>query len=256
VRPDPRSADLLERIVPLSPDEYYKLVFRFDDAHYRSRVEMVGFTGAGRVLDAGCGYGQWAAALAAVNDRVIGVDVNPNMVEISRMLCREHGLRNADFEVGQLPRLRFADEEFDLIWCWGVIMFVDRALALREFNRLLKPGGRLLVGCANGRGRWLYKALRALHPRRFRPATARTSLKALLQAEAVDTAPNRSSREGCHDLCRRFGFEAVAAGFDGTIDLTGPGRERPMFPARFLGLENNIEYVARKVARVDDERAG
>jgi SAM-dependent methyltransferase len=247
VKPDPRFDDLLRQIAPLSPDEYYRFVFHFDETHYRTRVEMAGFVGADRVLDAGCGYGQWAVALAAANGRVVALDVSPNMIATSRIVARRYGVTNVDFQVAAMPRLPFKAESFDLVWCWGVMMFLDRGRALAEFHRVLRPGGRLLVGCVNGVGRWLFKAVRALHPLRFRPLVVRAAAQAVLRGAGLDAMPNRTSMRQCRRLCEQFGFELVAAGFDGTIDVTRQRRKKPMFAPRFLGFENNIEYLARRV---------
>jgi SAM-dependent methyltransferase len=246
LKPDPKFQKLLARIAPLACDEYYNLVFHFDESHYRARVEMVGFTGAGRVLDVGCGYGQWAVALAGTNAFVTAIDPEPGMLEISGIVAREYGTRNVEFRLGRLPHLDIPDEHFDLVWCWGVLMFVDRVAALRELRRVLRPGGRLLVGCVNGRGRVIFKLARAANPFRFRRATVSASLRTAWSGNRPDAVPNFTSRRQAADLCREAGLDLEAVGFDGTIDVSGRGLRRPMFPQRFLGLENNIEFLARR----------
>jgi len=87
--PLPQYADLIEKIRPLCHDEYYKFVFHYDDKHYRTRVEMAGFQGEMKVLDAGCGYGQWAVALAQYNDHIVEIDLSKSMVRISQMYAAE-----------------------------------------------------------------------------------------------------------------------------------------------------------------------
>lgn len=247
LKPRERYAELIQEIAHLSPDKYYDFVFHFDEEHYNTRVDMVDFKGASKVLDAGCGYGQWAVSLAQVNEYVIGIDLNPNMIEISNIVSKKYGCTNVEFRVGSLPHLDFPDEEFDLIWCWGVIMFINRADTLREFNRLLKPGGRFFIGCANSIGRWLYKATTALAPWSFNPTLLQVSLRTLRRGHALEAVPNYTTLRQCHELCTRFGFTLVAASRDGYIDVTGQQRKRPMFPPKFLAFDNNIEFLGRKI---------
>jgi SAM-dependent methyltransferase len=95
-----------------------------------------------RILDAGCGTGAAMTAYLADYGSVIGLDIS----EIALGFCR---LRNASplvcASVAQLP---FESQSFDLITSFDVLY--ERAVtedmqALKEFSRLLVPGGRLLL---------------------------------------------------------------------------------------------------------------
>jgi SAM-dependent methyltransferase len=90
-----------------------------------------------RVLDAGCGDGLFACSIAA--PVVVGIDSSPGMVE--RALSR-----GVDARVADLHELPFADGEFDVVVCAGVLHHLhdlDRAVA--EIARVLRPGGRLVA---------------------------------------------------------------------------------------------------------------
>ncbi len=50
-----------------------------------------------------------------------------------------------DARVGDMASLDVADESFDLVWCEGAAYFMGFRAALRAWNRLLKPGGRLAL---------------------------------------------------------------------------------------------------------------
>jgi len=241
-------ADIKGQLEQLSPDEYYKYILQYPIEMFHTRVDMAGFKGANRVLDAGCGYGQWAVALAGCNGHVTGMDLYPGMVQISRLLAAKHAVSNVAFLQGDLNEpLPFGDEEFDLVWCWSVIMFVRLGQAMREFNRVLKPGGRLLLGAVNSRGRWLYKLLQAGNPLAFNKMACQICWTALRHGSAFDAFPSYMTRKRAPAFYEHYGFEIVASGCDGHIDVTDQGRRFPMFPPRFLGLENNIEYIGRKV---------
>lgn len=92
------------------------------------------------VLDAGCGTGRNLAALASVN--AVGLEFSK---EAFRFL-RRRGL-NA-LARGSVDRLPFRDQSFDVVLSADVLCCVgppgDLA-ALREFRRVLKPGGRLIL---------------------------------------------------------------------------------------------------------------
>jgi ubiquinone/menaquinone biosynthesis C-methylase UbiE len=231
----------------LTTDNYADFVFQFDERHYRARVEMAGFVGADKVLDAGSGFGQWTATLARCNGSVVGIDINPNMVEISRRYCRRQGVQNATFRQEGLPRLQFPAETFDLIWCWSVLMFVPVEETLKEFHRLLRPGGRLLIGCCNGIGRWLFKACDALKRPRNWPVL-KTCFRTLAYGHRRNATTTYFTFNRCRKLCAQQGFRLIAADLDGHIDLTGRGRRLPMFPERFLGFPQNLEFIAEKPA--------
>ncbi len=242
-------ADLKPMFERYSRDEYYKYIFQFEMDVFRERVDMVGFRELGRVLDAGCGYGQWAVALAESNNALTALDRDAGMVEITRTLAQRFATENVVVKQHDLNApLPYPDASFDGVWCWGVIMFVNRDLALREFRRVLKPGGKLLLGAVNSYGRWLLKLLTALNPLRPDPAVARMAWKALRYGRRPNAFPSLTSSWGAASLLARYGFTVEQTAIDGRIDVSGCGRSVPIFPPRFMLIEGNIEVLARKIA--------
>ena len=95
-----------------------------------------------RVLDVGCGTGDFTAAMARAGADAIGVDVAE--AALRRARSRHPGV---EFRLvpldGPLP---FEDGSFELVWASEVIEHVaDTARWLSEVRRVLAPGGRLLV---------------------------------------------------------------------------------------------------------------
>ena len=108
-----------------------------------------------RVLDAGCGPGRVGAELHARGHVVVGVDVDPVLVEAART---DHP--GPDWRVGDLAELDLpaegVTEPFDAIVCAGNVMtFLAEGTeveVLRHFGAHLAPDGRAVVGFGTGRG--------------------------------------------------------------------------------------------------------
>jgi arsenite methyltransferase len=102
---------------------------------------------AGRIVDLGSGGGFdcfVAAELVGPAGSVVGVDMTPAMLERSRRVANELGLRNVEFREGILEALPVADGWADVVISNGVLNLVaDKAQVLAEAYRVLHPGGAL-----------------------------------------------------------------------------------------------------------------
>jgi demethylmenaquinone methyltransferase/2-methoxy-6-polyprenyl-1,4-benzoquinol methylase len=91
------------------------------------------------VLDACCGTGDLALAARAAGGRVMGVDFSERMLERARRKSGE-----IEWVEGDLLDLPFEDGRFDAVTVgFGVRNVEDLGRALRELQRVLRPGGRL-----------------------------------------------------------------------------------------------------------------
>lgn len=101
------------------------------------------------VLDIGCGPGFFSVILSSAGHLVTAVDCTDNMLEEARAHTRREGV-TVTFRKMDSHKLDFAAESFDLIVCRNVTWsLADPQSAYKEWRRVLKPEGRLLVFDAN-----------------------------------------------------------------------------------------------------------
>ncbi|WP_049570037.1 class I SAM-dependent methyltransferase [Nonomuraea sp. SBT364] len=104
-------------------------------------AEIVGKLPQGVALDAGCGTGRVASALAGRGHRVIGVDSSPDMLDRARARVPQ-----GEFLHGELHRLPVPDDAVDLVVCSLALTHVPAlGPAVAEFARVLRPGGHLVI---------------------------------------------------------------------------------------------------------------
>jgi demethylmenaquinone methyltransferase/2-methoxy-6-polyprenyl-1,4-benzoquinol methylase len=113
----------------------------------RMRAEAIGLldlSSDDRVLDVGCGTGFATAGLLEHVDVVYGLDQSVHQLEKAYAKFGRRG--PVRFHVGDAERLAFRDDSFDVVWSSGSIEYwPDPVATLREFRRVLSPGGQVLV---------------------------------------------------------------------------------------------------------------
>jgi SAM-dependent methyltransferase len=98
-------------------------------------------------LSAGPGETGFAAAAALGEDgRLISTDFSPEMLEVARRRGAELGLTNVEYRVMDAERIELEPDSVDGVLCQnGYMLMADRAAALSETRRVLRPGGRLAL---------------------------------------------------------------------------------------------------------------
>lgn len=125
------------------------------NAHYDrpACLGLLGDVAGSTVLDAACGPGLYADELSMRGARVIGFDQSPRMTELARQRVPTGQFRTHDLA----DPLEWLDDN-----CVDAVLFAlaleyvdDRTAALREFRRVLRPDGALVLSRQHPTGDWL-----------------------------------------------------------------------------------------------------
>lgn len=126
--------------------EYWVTVIRERRDRYRTELtdqavlDAIGSCAGQKVLDAGCGEGYMARNLASLGADVIGVDVSQGLLGAAKEAC------SGSVICASVDALPVGDAVFDLVVCNHLFSHLhDPAGAIREFGRVLKSGGRLVI---------------------------------------------------------------------------------------------------------------
>lgn len=161
----------------------------FPEPVQRAAIETAGIGEGTRVLDVGCGSGEFLALVSEAGGIPSGVDPADAMVA----LAAQHGTA----VVGDAEHLPFDDASFDVVTAFNAFQFADDPInALAEFSRVLVPGGRIVI--AN----WADAAENDID----------TIERAL--ADEPDDGPESKMRlpGGQQELLETFGLEVVGGG--------------------------------------------
>lgn len=103
------------------------------------------------VLEAGCGIGTDGVQFARAGAQYAGLDFSPTAVRLARRRFQLEQLRGC-FVRGSITSIPTKDASFDLVFSHGVIHHIpDTEGAIREYHRVLRPGGTVLVMVYNRR---------------------------------------------------------------------------------------------------------
>ncbi|KAJ8068477.1 hypothetical protein OCU04_004031 [Sclerotinia nivalis] len=105
-------------------------------------------TPTSRILDLGCGPGSITTDIASLipEGSITGLDAGSSVIEIANGKANELGLKNCKFQVGDVMKLPFEDETFDVVYTHQLLIHLpDPVGAIREMRRVCKVGG--LVAC-------------------------------------------------------------------------------------------------------------
>jgi len=100
-----------------------------------------------RILEVGCGRGVALPVLAALRRprRLVGIDIDPDLVSIARRTIEQAGL-SAEVARADVRALPFPDHSFDVVIDFGTCYHIAGSeRAVSEIERVLEPGGRFVT---------------------------------------------------------------------------------------------------------------
>ena len=144
--------------------------YLLDDAPYERAAfalfaDQVRVAGGGPVADVGCGPGRITGLLRGLGLDVFGLDLSPAMIELGR-----RDFPGVRFDVGSMTDLDLPDASLDGVIAWYSLIHIpdeEIGTVLRHFQRVLRPGGRLMVGFHVGDGSNLKTEGYGGHPMRI-----------------------------------------------------------------------------------------
>lgn len=117
---------------------------RLSDEHWDTLIREYGLRDRGAILDVACGSGDWLAALARHNSRVVGIDLDDEMLAFARE--RSAGAADVELHKMSAEELDLPDAEFDVVTCFSSLPYFDQRAAIGEMSRVLKRGGQVVIG--------------------------------------------------------------------------------------------------------------
>lgn len=111
---------------------------------YARKLHDLNFT-KGKILDAGCGFGQMDVAIIKKIplSELIGLDLSEPLLDHAKKLSLENNLNDRlNFKKGDVTQIPFNDNEFDVVFNVNMVHWVNEpVLMLNEISRVLKPNG-------------------------------------------------------------------------------------------------------------------
>jgi SAM-dependent methyltransferase len=130
----------------LQAEAYAALVNKRGTPLSRPLLDIIRPIAQDRVLDVGCGSGQFAVAISSLVAQVTGVDITPAMLDQARALQTTHTATNIEWIEADCASLPVRDGAFDLVISRSALHHAAHPLAtLSEMRRACASGGRIAV---------------------------------------------------------------------------------------------------------------
>ena len=131
--------DFLNRLLSVGQDKYWR----------KRAVDLLAPMGSDHILDVATGTCDIVIEIASRNlsVRIFGIDFSQRMLDLGRTKVTQNNYdKSISFQIGSGEHLPFANESFDGVICaFGIRNFANVQMGLREFYRVLKPGGRIVI---------------------------------------------------------------------------------------------------------------
>jgi SAM-dependent methyltransferase len=236
----------------LGPNDlaFFSRVFATPLQTYQDRLKSVGFSGLGRVLDAGAGFGQWSIAAASMNESAYSLEIDPRRSLALSRICCLNDIRNLTPVVGDLRRIPLREKAVDGVFCYGALFLTSISRTIAEFARILRKGGFLYVNSCDF-GYYLYLLINNPHPTKdYSPR--RYALRSLWNTafrdgdEGTPESAVVTSSKRIGEALQAAGFDIVGMGGEGTLRRRDDIVPIPFFSAGYWGFQASFECLAQR----------
>jgi SAM-dependent methyltransferase len=209
-------------------------------------ADAVGLGPGVRVLDAGCGTGEFCALALARGAQVSGIDVAEGMLALARERAPE-----ADLRVGDIGHLPWADDAFDVVTAFNAVQFTDDVLA--TIAELARVATRVVI-CNWREGAHLTALFGALteddsagdEEAETRKAVGRPGVLEALMRDAglvPEVAADVETPYETRDLAMLISALRDGSGFEASDDAIRDAAAAFAQPGGGYRLENRFRYV-------------
>jgi SAM-dependent methyltransferase len=217
--------------------EFDRLSERFCGPLAMQLLDLAKLRDADKALDVGTGTGLVAlrAAARVRSGSVVGIDHSPGMLAQASEKARQSGLEDVlSFQLMDAERLEFPDQSFDVVLSlYALGHFPEPLAAIKQMYRVLRPGGRLVLGVGAGPDLFSWSAIvegarqagDAISAARGRLLTAPHFLTRLMSEHgmASDGNPLPSSHQTpVHQMMREAGFTGLHRQWRGHCEELDP----------------------------------
>ena len=205
-----------------------------------------------KVLDAGCGFGQWSLAMCEKNKSVTSFDLDIFRCNIVKNFQNNLKISNLSIEQASILSIPHNNDTFDAVFSYGTVFLTDWKKAIEELLRVLKPNGILYFSSMNI-GWYVYNLLYSHNDSEDYSSRkmALRSISASLSNKLFASYPPENSqlimtKLGVRKTLNNLGAKEIVIAGDG---LSGDWDSNP--PVKFnserkLGMPSAFEVLCRK----------
>lgn len=216
---------------------------------FSDRLNSIKFENLDRILDAGCGFGQWSIAMSQKNRQVYSIENDQIRVDAFKKIIEGLCIKNIKVKTSSVEKMDYDNNFFDSIFCYSVLYYTDYKLSLKEFYRVLKPGGKLYF-CTNGLGWYIHNiinqpnATEDFDPRIIGINAIKNTINYLV--ENVNTGEMYMNSRLVLDNLKETGFKDIICAGEGNINLNENRHSCSFFEKEYNGEEGVYEILCTK----------
>ncbi len=137
-------------------DEWYetKMGYYVDKVETECALNLFKVKKGMKILDVGCGTGNFSIKLARMGCKVVGIDISEEMLEVAKEKAEKEDL-DIEFYNMDVYDLKFENEIFDGVFSMAAFEFIEKPeIALGEIFRVVKKDEYILIGTINKDSKW------------------------------------------------------------------------------------------------------